>query len=123
LEFPDNLRTRKYPATIVHAGRSLAVTVHSQFPGWDIGRFTGEFGETNDVIFQLGLEDWFAEVGAQYAEYHASGRMTATIVEEGLSGFLDGEMVGTVPNEDGRGYRSATCTAPDHGAVFSRLPQ
>jgi hypothetical protein len=80
---------------------------------------SGVFGETNVVIFQLALEDWFA--GAEYqAEYHASGRMTGTIVEERLSGILDGVVVAIVPNEDGRGNRVVTCTAPDHGVVFSR---
>ena len=68
------------------------------------------FGETNDVIFQLALEDWWVE----------GGRMTATIVEEGLSGSLDGVMRAIVRNEDGRGNRAITCTAPDHGVVFSR---
>jgi hypothetical protein len=38
----------------------------------------------------------------------------------GLSGFLDGSLEAIVANEDGRSSRLATCTAPDHGAVFSR---
>jgi hypothetical protein len=123
LELPEDFRTQTYPATIAQGGGSLVVTVHhGRFPGWDIGRFTGVFGETNDVIFQLALEDWFA--GAEYqAEYHASGRMTGAIVEERLSGILDGVVVAIVPNEDGRGYGDVTCTAPDHGVTFSRRPQ
>lgn len=120
LELPEEFRTQTYPATIGQGDGSLVITVHhSRFPGWDIGRFTGVFGETNDVIFQLALEDWFA--GAEYqAEYHASGRMTGAIAEEGLSGILDGVVEAIVANEDGRGNRVVTCTAPDHGVVFSR---
>jgi hypothetical protein len=120
LELPEDFRTQTYPATIGQGDGSLVVTVHhSRFPGWDIGRLTGVFGETNDVVFQLALEDWFA--GAEYqAEYHASGKMTGAIVEEGLSGILDGVIKAIVPNEDGRGNRVVTCTAQDHGVVLSR---
>jgi hypothetical protein len=117
LELPEELRTHSYPATIVQSGGSLTVTVHSRYPGWVNGRFTGEFGETNDVIFQLALEDWWLDGGN---EYSASGRMTATISAGGLFGFLDGNLAATVTNEDGRGYRVVKCTASDHGAVFSR---
>jgi hypothetical protein len=120
LELPQEFRTHTYPATIRQGDGTLVITVHhSRFPGWDIGRFTGMVGETNDVIFQVALEDWLA--GAEHqAEYHTSGRMTAAIVEEGLSGILDGAVEAIVPNEDGRGSRIITCTAPDHGVVFSR---
>jgi hypothetical protein len=120
LELPEEFRTQTYPATISQGDGSLAVTVHhSRLPGWDIGRFTGVLGETTDVTVQLALEDWFA--GAEYqAQYDASGRMTGAIVEEGLSGILDGAVEAIVPNEDGRGNRVVTCTAPDHGAVFLR---
>lgn len=120
LELPEEFRTQTYAATIGQEGGSLVVSVHhSRFPGWDIGRFTGVFGETGHVIFQMGLEDWFA--GAEYqAAYYASGSMTGAIVEEGLSGILDGVVETIVPNEDGRGNRVVRCTAPDHSAVFSR---
>jgi hypothetical protein len=120
LELPEEFRTQTYPATIGQESGSLVVTVHhSRFPRWDIGRFTGVLGETGHVIFQLGLEDSFA--GAEYqAGYYASGRMTGAIVEEGLSGTLDGVVETNVPNEDGRGSRVVKCTAPDHGVVFSR---
>ena len=131
LELPETMRTRRYPATIAHVDLSrrspeaLLVTVHSplNFPGiWnDIGRFTGAFGENDDVTFQrFGFEEWFpVEPGS---EFHASGQATATISEGGLSGFLDGYVRGTVPNEDGGVFatRSVTCTAPDHGVMFSR---
>jgi hypothetical protein len=79
--------------------------------------FTGSFGGTNGVIFQLGLEEWWLEGGR---EFHASGSITSTISAGGLSGFLDGDMMALVSNEDGRGNRRITCTAPDHGVVFSR---
>lgn len=120
LALPEDFRTQTYPATIGQGDGSLVITVHhSRFPGWVVGRFAGAFGETNDVTFQLALEDWFA--GAEYpAEYHASGRMTGAIAEEGLSGILDGVVEAIVPNEDGRGNRVVRCTAPDHGVVFSR---
>jgi hypothetical protein len=120
LELPEDFRTQTYPATIGQRDGSLVVSVHhSRLPGWDIGGFTGVFGETTNVIFQMALEDWFA--GAEYpAEYHASGRMTGAIVQAGLSGILDGVVEAIVPNADGRGNRVVTCTAPDHGVVFSR---
>lgn len=120
LELPEEFRTQTYPATIGQGGGSLLVTVHhGRFPGWDVGRFTGVFDETGHVMFQMGLEDWFA--GAEYqAGYYASGRMTGAIVGEGLSGSLDGVVETIVPSEDGRGNRVVRCTAPDHSAVFSR---
>jgi hypothetical protein len=125
LELPEDLRTFTYPATIIQGDDSLTVTVHhNRFPGWD-NRFTGVVGETNHVIFQLRFEDWWvyrAELG-EWAEFHASGTITSTISADGLSGLLDGDMTAIVVNEGGRGSRSITCTAPDHGVVFSRSPQ
>jgi hypothetical protein len=126
LELPEAMRTRRYPATIAHVDRrSLLVTVHSpqNYPGiWnDIGRFTGVFGENDDVIFQrFAFEEWFPE--EPFSQFVASGQATATISEGGLSGFLDGDMSGSLPNEDGGVFatRSVTCIAPDHGVVFSR---
>ena len=123
LELPESMRTRRYPATVAQVDGSLLVTVHSplNLPGiWnDIGRFTGAFGENDDVTFQqFGFEEWFPE--EPFSEFHASGQATATISEGGLSGFLNGYMRGIVPNEDGRGNRVVTCAAPDHGAVFLR---
>ena len=123
LELPETMRTRAYPATIVQMDRSLLVTVHSplNLPGiWnDIGRFTGVIGENDDVVFQrFGFEEWWPE--ERGSEFSASGGVTATISAGALSGFLDGHMRGSIPNEDGRGSRSITCTAPDHGARFSR---
>ena len=123
LELPETMRTRTYPATIARVDGSLLVTVHSplNLPGiWnDIGRFTGIVGENDDVLFQrFGFEEWFPE--ERGSEFSASGGMTATISAGGLSGFLDGYMRGIVPNDDGRGNRSITCTAPDHAVKFSR---
>ena len=123
LELPESMRTRRYPATVAQMDGSLLVTVHSplNLPGiWnDIGRFTGAFGENDDVTFQqFGFEEWFPE--EPFSEFHASGQATATISEGGLAGSLNGYMRGIVPNEDGRGNRVVTCTAPDHGAVFLR---
>ena len=123
LELPEGFRTQTYPATIGQGNGSIVVTVHHDQGRWDVGRFTGVFGETNDVMFQGGLEDWFAGwfPGAEsFGEYHAYGRMTGAIVEAGLSGVLDGIVEAIVRNEDGRGSRVVTCTAPDHGVVFSR---
>ena len=118
LELPEDMRTRSYTATMVQSGDSLMVTLQYPTQSWgQPDRFMGRFGGTNEVIFQLVLEDWWLEGGA---EFHASGRLTATIVEEGLSGFLDGEMVWSFINEDRRGTRNVTCTASDHGARFSR---
>jgi hypothetical protein len=42
-----------------------------------------------------------------------------TISAGGLSGFLDGDVKALISNEGGRGNRVVTCTAPDHGVVFS----
>ena len=122
LALPQDFRTRTYPATIGQADGTLVITVHhSRFPGWDIGRFTGVFGETNDVMFQMALEDWFAGTDYQ-AEYHTSGRMIGAIVEEGLSGILDGVVEAVVRNEDGRGSRVVTCAAPEQQRGRSRRP-
>lgn len=120
LELPEDLRTRTYTATIVQVGGSLTVTLQgpsswSFFPGQG-DRFTGGFGETNEVIFQLDLIEEWLQAGSLFP----SGRMTGTIVEDGLSGLLDGDMKAIVSNEDGRGNRVVTCTAPDHGVVFLR---
>jgi hypothetical protein len=124
LELPEAMRTRTYTVTIAQVGGSLMVTLPSIFPPWDNrtfgvdNRFTGVFGENNDVIFQLQFEEWFLE--GLVTEFSAYGRMTATISPTGLSGFWDGYMRGIVTNEDGRGNRVVLCTAPDHGAMFSR---
>ena len=117
LELPEAMRTRRYTATIAQVGGSLVVTVPSTFPGWD-NTFTGALDEANDVMFQLQLEEWFLE--EPVTEFRAFGRMTATISAGSLSGFLDGNMEGIVPNEDGRGNRALTCTAPDHRVLFTR---
>ena len=113
-DFPEAMRTRTYTASITQVGGSLNVTLEGRssfpsfFPGWG-DSFTGVFGETNDVIFWLDqIEEWL--------EQHllfVSGRMTVTIVEEGLSGFLEGEMRLV-------GNQGFTCTAPDHSVKFSR---
>lgn len=118
-EFPDALRTRTYSATIAQEGASLMVTVQSPsiYPGWNNDRFTGIIGETNDVIFDLSFDEW--PMGP-VTEFSAFGRMTGTISAGRLSGFLDGDMAALVTNEGGRGNRRVTCTAPDHGVLFSR---
>ena len=119
-EFPEELRTRTYSATIAQEGASLTVTLQSPsiYPGWNNDRFTGVFGDTNDVIFDLTFDDW--PMGS-VTEFAAFGRMMGTISGGGgLSGFLDGDMTALVTNEGGRGNRRVTCTAPDHNVVFSR---
>jgi hypothetical protein len=119
LQLPEDLRTRTYSAEIAQVDDSLTVTLQYPSPlSWgQPNMFTGWFDTSNNVIFQLGAEEWWLDGGA---EFHAHGRMTGTIVGEGLSGFLDGEMEAIVSNEGGRGNRRITCTAPDHGVVFSR---
>ena len=118
-ELPEGLRSRTYGATVTQEGASLRVTLQSPsiFPGWNDDRFTGVFDETNDVIFDFSFDEWLT---GPVTEFSAFGRMTATISGGGLSGFLDGDLVALVTNEDGRGNRRVTCTAPDHGVVFSR---
>ena len=117
LELPENVRTVTYPAEIVQVNGSLRVTLPSIMPGWNPGS-TGEFTETNDVIFQVGIEDWFPKGPGPATEFTAYGRMTGTISAAGLSGFLDGDLRAIVNNEGG-GSRWVTCSAPDHGVVFA----
>jgi hypothetical protein len=123
-ELPRLMRTRTYAAVITQAGGSLVVKLPAIFPPWDNktfgvdNRFTGVFGGNNDVIFQMQFEEWFAE--EPVGDFAAYGRITATISPSGLSGLWDGYMRGIVTNEDGRGNRAVTCTAPDHGVTFSR---
>jgi len=119
LELPEAMRTRSYTAAIDQEGGSLMVRLFSPsiYPGWNNDRFPGVFGETNDLIFQLAFDEWLS---GPVTEFSALGRMTGTISAGGLSGSLDGDMRAIVTNEDGRGNRVVTCTAPDHVAVFSR---
>ena len=124
LELPEAMRARTYRATIAQVGGSLTVTLPSVFPpfgnrtfGPD-NRFTGVFGENNDVIFQFQFEEWFRE--EPVTEFAAYGGITGTISPSGLSGFWGGYMRGLVTNEDRRGHRVIECTAPDHGAMFSK---
>ena len=102
LELPEDLRTRTYTANIVQADGSLMLTVQYQSPMscGQPNRFPGWFGGTNEVIFQVGFEEWWLESEGQF---HASGRITSTISDGGLSGFLDGDMCAWVRKEDGRG--------------------
>ena len=124
LELPESMRARTYTATIAQVGGSVTVTLPSVFPPFGIrtfgpdNRFTGVFGENNDVIFQFQFEEWFRE--EPVTEFAAYGGMTGTISRSGLSGFWDGYMRGLVTNEDGRSHRVIECTAPDHGVTFSR---
>lgn len=123
-ELPHAMRTRQYTATIDQVGRSLTVKLPAIFPPWDNrtfgvdNRFTGGFGEDTDVVFHVQFEEWFGEEPVN--DFSAYGRMTATIFPSGLSGSLDGYLRGIVTNEDGLGNRVVTCTAPDHGVLFSR---
>lgn len=123
-ELPEAIRTRMYAATITQVGGSLMVTLPSIFPPWDNrtfgadNRFTGVIGQNNDVTFQLQFEEWFLE--GLVTDFAAYGTVTATISPSGLSGSWEGYMRGIVTNEDGRGNRIVTCTAPDHGVRFSR---
>jgi len=84
-----------------------------------VNRFVGQLGETNDVRFQLAIEDW-GPLEPTVFEFYAGGSMTATIDAGGLSGLLDGYMEASVHNESGYWAYSAKCTAPDHGVRFSR---
>ena len=124
LALPEAMRARTYTAAIAQVGGSLMATLPSIFPPWDNrtfgvdNRFTGVVGENNDVRFHLQFEEWFLEGSS--TDFTAYGSMTVTISPSGLSGFWDGSMRGLVTNEDGRGNRVVTCTAPDHGVVFSR---
>jgi hypothetical protein len=121
-ELPEHMRTRAYAATIHQGGRSLTVKLTSIFPPWDNitfgteNRFIGVLGANDDVVFQLQFEEWF--VGERGDVFRAYGRMTATINASGLSGSWDGYM-SWISSENG----SVTCTAPDHGVVFSRFAQ
>lgn len=121
-ELPNELQTRTYTATIEQAADD-SLMVHVDYPsGWSWGqpdRFPGRLGATNEVIFELGVEEWWLAGG----EFLAYGTTRVTIVEERLSGFLDGYMKAIVINEDGRGNRVVTCTAPDHAVLFSRRPR
>jgi hypothetical protein len=119
-ELPEAMRSsRTYTATIAQVGDTLVVTM-SKSPLWLDHSFTGVFGEADDVVFQLYFEEL---VGAgPVSIFFAKGRMTATISDGGLSGFLDGDITGSLPNEEGRGSYSARCTAPDHGVVLSPPP-
>jgi hypothetical protein len=124
LELPEAMRARTYTATIAQVGGSVTVTLPSVFPPFGIrtfgpdNRFTGVFGENNDVTFQFQFEEWFRE--EPVTEFAAYGRVTGTISPCGLSGFWDGYMRGVVTNEDGRSHWLIECTAPDHGVTFSR---
>lgn len=119
LEFPEDVRIRKYTANIAQVDGSLTVTLQSPsiWPGLNV-RFPGVFGETNEVLFEFRVEEWF--LPGPSLEFSAFGRMTATISADGLSGFLDAGMTAIVSNEGGRGSGAVTCTAPDHRVVFSR---
>jgi hypothetical protein len=124
LDLPDAMRTRTYAATIAQVGGGLTVKLPSIFPPWDNrtfgvdNRFTGVFGENNDVTFQLQFEEWHLE--GPVTDFAAFGRMTATISPSGLSGRWDGYIRGLVNNEGGPGSRVVKCEAADHGVVFSR---
>ena len=119
LELPEDMRTRTSTATIDQVDGSLMVTLQYPSPqSWgQPNTFTGWFGGTNEVMFELGYEEWWLERGA---EFQAHGTITSTISAAGLSGFLDGDIEAIVTNEGGRGNRRITCTAPDHGVMFSR---
>jgi hypothetical protein len=116
-ELPEAMRIRTYGATIDQSGSSLRFTLHGPSISW-CGECAGVFGETNDVIFPSFEFDERLESPLSFL--YVVGRMTGTISAGGFSGLLDGFIYGTIPNEDGRGSRSVTCTAPDHGMVLSR---
>lgn len=61
LDLPEDLRSRTYTATIVQEGNSLTVMVQYPSPhSWgQPDRFTGRVGGTNEVVFQLGVEEWW----------------------------------------------------------------
>jgi hypothetical protein len=119
-ELPEAARTRTFTVTIAQTGGALVVTrVPSFMSVWMEWIFKGELDETNDVIFQLSIEDW-GLLAQAIEDFYATGSLTATISAGGLSGLLDGYIRGFLANEDGRGYRDVTCTAPDHSVVFSR---
>lgn len=119
LELPEDMRTRTSTATIVHQNDLLMVTLEYPSPlSWGQPyTFTGWFGGTDEVIFELVHEEWWLEGGA---EFHAHGTVTSTIAASGLSGFLDGDLKAIVSNEGSRGNRVIRCTAPDHVVTFSR---
>ncbi len=118
-ELPEAVRTRTYTATIAQTGGALTVMLSGP-DGllWD--RFQGAVGENAAVLFQLYIWEDVSGPGGQFAEFAASGRLTATIAAGGLSGSLDGSMNASVLVEGGRGAGYVRCTAPDHRAVFSR---
>jgi hypothetical protein len=124
LALPEAMRVRTYTATIFQVGGSLKVTLPSVFPPFGIttfgpdNRFSGAFGQHNDVILQFQFEEWFLE--EPVTEFAAIGEITGTISPSGLSGVWDGYMRGLVIDEDGRSGRIAECTAPDHGVTLSR---
>ncbi len=123
-DLPADMRNRTYAATIAQTGGSLTVTLPSIFPPWGNrafgtdNRFTGVLGANNDVIFQFQFEEWFAQ--GQVTDFWANGTMTATTSPSGLSGSWDGTLRGVVDNPGGHGNHIVTCSAPDHGVVFSR---
>jgi hypothetical protein len=116
-ELPEVVRTRTYTATIAQVDGSLTLTAHGPVP-YSGGNGKGVFGEANEVLLEIALEEWFPPAPA--GGYAAGGRMTIRISAGGLAGFLDGDTKAIVSNEGDRGTGWVTCTAPDHAVVFSR---
>jgi hypothetical protein len=112
--------TRTFTATIAQAGGALVITVPmTRWVGWT-NQFRAELGKTNDVRFQLDIEDW-GPLEPTVPDFYARGSVRATIAAGGLSGFLDGYVEASVPDESGQNWASsAKCTAPDHSVTFSR---